>query len=65
MLPDREASVDFQRPNRFEILNQTTDRPRRVFRKTPPPPRSKERDAHLPNAGGGDRIHPENARKSG
>ena len=44
-----EAGVDFQRPNRLERLNDTTDRIRRVFRKTPPPPRSKERDAHLPS----------------
>jgi hypothetical protein len=30
------------RRSRFESLNDTTDRPRRVFRKTPPPPRSKD-----------------------
>lgn len=34
-----EAGDDFERRNRFqEPLNDTTGRPRRIFRKTPPPP---------------------------
>ncbi|KAJ1473204.1 hypothetical protein T484DRAFT_1913431 [Baffinella frigidus] len=33
-----DTGLDFERLNRFEPLNDTTGRPKRVFRKTPPPP---------------------------
>ncbi|KAJ1479915.1 hypothetical protein T484DRAFT_1748907 [Baffinella frigidus] len=33
-----KTGLDFERRNRFERLYDTTGRPKRVFRKTPPPP---------------------------